>query len=127
MRLGVHVPIAGGLQEAMTRAEGLGCTAMQMFSRSPRGGTAPQLVEEDATLFDTRRRQADIEPLVVHAPYILNLASPESTLRDGAMVCSPSLKELGCSPLISRRRLLLLRPTFDSSAISQAIRICGLP
>ena len=78
MRLGVHVPIAGGLWKALERAQQLSCTTMQIFSRSPRGGPAPVLTEEMVQRFDTARRQADIDPLIVHAPYIINLASPEA-------------------------------------------------
>lgn len=77
MRLGVHVPIAGGLLGAVERAERLSCTTMQIFSRSPRGGHAPTLSAEEAGRFDTLRRRAGVTPLAVHSPYIMNLASPE--------------------------------------------------
>jgi deoxyribonuclease-4 len=80
MRLGVHVPIAGGLLEAVERAKRLSCSTMQIFSRSPRGGPAPALSPETAEQFDARRRQAGIDPLAVHAPYIINLASPEAVM-----------------------------------------------
>jgi deoxyribonuclease-4 len=80
MRLGVHVPIAGGLLEAVKRAKRLGCTTMQIFSRSPRGGTPPALSLELAEQFDAARRAAGIEPLAVHGPYIINLASPEAAM-----------------------------------------------
>lgn len=80
MRLGVHVPIAGGLLEAVERATRLGCTTMQIFSRSPRGGTPPTLSPELAERFDAARRTADLEPLAVHGPYIINLASPEAAM-----------------------------------------------
>ena len=80
MRLGVHVPIAGGLLEAVARAKRLGCATMQIFSRSPRGGPALKLPPEIAERFDTQRRAAGIEPLAVHGPYIINLASPEALM-----------------------------------------------
>ena len=80
MRLGVHVSIAGGIQEAVVRATRLSCTTMQIFSRSPRGGTAAPLSPSDCQRFDAERRAADLEPLAVHAPYIINLASPEATM-----------------------------------------------
>ena len=79
MRLGVHVSIAGGLDKALERAMVLGCTTMQIFSRSPRGGAAPTLSQEAVEQFDHGRRQAGIDPLLVHAPYIMNLASPEAS------------------------------------------------
>ena len=80
MRLGVHVSIAGGLSEAVERAKRLGCSTMQIFSRSPRGGPAPKLPAETAETFDTQRRRAGIDPLAVHSPYIINLASPDARM-----------------------------------------------
>jgi len=77
MKLGVHVSIAGGLLEAVARAQRLACTTMQIFSRSPRGGAAPVRSAQDLASFDAARRKAGIEPLAVHAPYIINLASPQ--------------------------------------------------
>ena len=53
---------------------------MQIFSRSPRGGTPPPLPEERLRRFDAGRRAAGIDPLVIHAPYIINLASPEASV-----------------------------------------------
>jgi len=77
MRLGVHVSIVGGLSEALARATRLSCTTMQIFSRSPRGGPALSFTEEDLLAFHQQRRQAGIEPLIVHCPYMINLASPD--------------------------------------------------
>ena len=50
---------------------------MQIFSRSPRGGRPPALVPEVVAGFTAQRRAAGIEPLAVHAPYVMNLASPD--------------------------------------------------
>jgi deoxyribonuclease-4 len=78
LRLGVHVSIEGGLLKALERAAALGCSTMQIFSRSPRGGAAPTLSAETLRQFAAARLQADIDPLIVHAPYIMNLASPDA-------------------------------------------------
>lgn len=80
MRLGVHVPIAGGILKAVERAQRLSCTAMQMFSRSPRGGSSSALSPADLERFHAQRLAADIAPLAVHGPYIINLASPEAAM-----------------------------------------------
>lgn len=80
MRLGVHVSIAGGLLESITRARRLHCTTMQIFSRSPRGGASPALSQALAESFHAQRRGAGLEPLAVHGPYIINLASPEPAM-----------------------------------------------
>ena len=80
MRLGIHVPIAGGFLEAVARARRLRCTAMQIFSRSPRGGKAAPIPAQAASQFDAARRAAGIDPLAVHCPYIINLASPTAAV-----------------------------------------------
>jgi deoxyribonuclease-4 len=80
MRLGVHVSIAGGLPESAKRAELLQLTAMQIFSRSPRGGPAPKISDEDLAVFHAHLKRLGISPLAVHAPYIINLASPEDRM-----------------------------------------------
>ena len=80
MRLGVHVPIAGGLDSAIAWATRCQCSTMQIFSRSPRGGPAPRLLREAVERFDRERRRAGIDPLAIHGPYIINLASPAAGL-----------------------------------------------
>lgn len=76
MRLGVHVSIEGGILEALARAKALSCSTMQIFSRSPRGGSPSPLPKRDLQRFRAARHEADIDPLIVHGPYIINLASP---------------------------------------------------
>ena len=76
-RLGVHVPIAGGLDKALGWAQRTGCTTMQIFSRSPRGGRSSPIDLAVARAFTAGRLHLGIEPLAIHAPYIINLASPE--------------------------------------------------
>src|SRR3989338_136672 len=78
MRLGVHVPMSGGLAAALQWARRCRCTTMQIFSRSPRGGPASALDPALVDAFTRGRHAADIDPLVVHAPYIINLASPDA-------------------------------------------------
>ncbi|HDP16241.1 MAG TPA: deoxyribonuclease IV [Candidatus Omnitrophica bacterium] len=80
MRLGVHVSIAGKIYEAVDRAQALGCETMQIFSRNPRGWTAAPLSRDDAKEFIKRRKKANIFPVLVHIPYIINLATPVDSL-----------------------------------------------
>ncbi len=80
MCLGVHVSIAGRLSQAVERAEAMGCTAMQIFSRSPRGWAVPDMDPEEIKRFRELREKADIRPLAVHASYLINLASSDPTL-----------------------------------------------
>jgi len=80
MRLGLHVSIAGKIYESVERARALGCETMQIFSRNPRGWAAAKLITEDVVELKRLRREAGITPLVIHIPYLINLASPEEGL-----------------------------------------------
>ncbi len=80
IRLGVHVSIAGGMEKAFLRARKLGCTAMQIFSRSPRGWKAGPLSEKTIVSFRREVEKRDIDPIIIHTPYLLNLASEEEDL-----------------------------------------------
>lgn len=80
VRLGVHVSIAGGIERAVFRAAELGCSAMQIFSRNPRGWMTSPLSPQAVLLFRRAAVAKDIRPVVVHTPYLLNLASQERVL-----------------------------------------------
>ena len=43
MNIGAHISIAGGIFNAPERAADLGAEVMQIFTRSPQGGKAPEL------------------------------------------------------------------------------------
>lgn len=63
------------------RAARLGCEAVQIFSRSPRGGKAKELVSSDVSSMKALFRENGLGPLVVHVPYFLNLASSKEEKR----------------------------------------------
>ncbi len=79
-RLGVHVSISGGLDRAVSRAKELGCNTLQIFSRNPRGWAAPPLKTEAIINFANLISTEDIEPIIVHTPYLINLASPDEEI-----------------------------------------------
>jgi deoxyribonuclease IV len=79
VRVGIHTSIAGDLANALESARKLGCNALQIFSASPRmwprGGA--RIPEADAARFRARREALGLGPLVIHANYLINLATPE--------------------------------------------------
>jgi len=83
IRIGIHTSIAGDIAGALDLAHGLGANALQIFSSSPRmwaSGTA-RIADVDAVRFRERRRELKLGPLVIHANYLINLASPNPVLR----------------------------------------------
>jgi len=80
-RLGFHVSIAGGLLNLVPRALARHCTTVQMFTSSPSQWGRAALDPSEAIALRRALREADIRPHFVHAIYLLNLASPDRTLR----------------------------------------------
>lgn len=80
LRLGVHVSILGGIEKAVLRAGELGCSAMQIFSRNPRGWKVLPLSRRSMMSFQEALARQDLNPIVVHTPYLINLATPDDRL-----------------------------------------------
>ena len=74
MRFGFHISIAGGFSKVVGRAQEIGCETIQLFSRNPRGWKYGPLDEEDVAQFRKDVEEAAIDPVVVHMPYLPNLA-----------------------------------------------------
>jgi len=73
--------MAGGIGRAIDQALERGCDALQIFAGSPRGWRRPALDPEEARLFKERVDELGLRPLVVHSPYLVNLASPDREMR----------------------------------------------
>lgn len=86
MRLGVHVSAAGKIYEAVERAHSLGCNTMQLFSRGPQQWRDGHYLEPgDINKFIRRSRNYRIEPVFIHIPYLINLASPNPRLYEASI------------------------------------------
>jgi deoxyribonuclease IV len=81
IRIGIHTSIAGDVAGSLDLAYGLGANALQIFSSSPRMWSQPGTRIADAARFRDRRRELHLGPLVIHANYLINLASPNPVLR----------------------------------------------
>ncbi|WP_081838379.1 deoxyribonuclease IV [Thermogemmatispora carboxidivorans] len=76
MRIGRHMPLNGKPLRALEIASFLGCETIQLFASNPTGWKPPVGGEEAAREFAQAARARGLAPLVVHAPYLINLASP---------------------------------------------------
>ena len=74
MLLGAHC--SGGVKKALDRAAELGADSMQLFVQSPRTWRFPEHDPADLAAFRERRRELGIGGVLVHALYLVNLASP---------------------------------------------------
>ncbi|MBE3565145.1 MAG: deoxyribonuclease IV [Thermogemmatispora sp.] len=76
MRIGRHMPLNGRPLRALEIASFLGCETIQLFASNPTGWKPPTGGEEAALEFAQAARARGLAPLVIHAPYLINLASP---------------------------------------------------
>lgn len=75
LRFGAHTSVAGGLANGAREAIELGATAFQIFTRSPRMWKASPLSPADVSELKQLCSEADLQPLVIHASYLINLAA----------------------------------------------------
>ncbi|MGB8580603.1 MAG: deoxyribonuclease IV [Candidatus Sulfotelmatobacter sp.] len=74
-RIGIHTSTAGGIHNAAERAYRLGCNTLQVFSSSPRQWAPYELSHPVCEEMIRLRAKYDLNPLVIHANYLVNLAS----------------------------------------------------
>lgn len=79
-RLGRHMGIAAGVARALARAHEAGYDAAQVFPGNPTGWRHVPLAPAVAAAIREEAVQRDVAPLVIHAPYIINVATPDEDL-----------------------------------------------
>lgn len=92
-RLGAHVPTSGGMaKRSIEYATTIKAEAIQVFASNPRGWAMPTPNPEADALFRERAAALDIETYV-HAPFLINLGSPnEGTYKNSLASTEYSLK-----------------------------------
>jgi deoxyribonuclease IV len=98
VRIGAHVSASGGLAGAAGVGRGMGCETIQVFVSNPRGWALPPPDPAADERFRELTAAADLHPVFIHAPYLVNFASKSdrflarssvlvaSTLRRGAAI-----------------------------------------
>jgi deoxyribonuclease IV len=81
VRIGAHVPTRGSLIGAIDSARACGADAAQIWGSNPRAWAPPSVREAVAVEFGRDWHDAGLGPLVLHAPYMVNVASPNRDFR----------------------------------------------
>ncbi|MCK5768638.1 MAG: deoxyribonuclease IV [Candidatus Atribacteria bacterium] len=80
MKIGCHVSIAGGIDNSVKRAEELGCSTMQIFSKNASTWREKIYSKEEIKNFKENLKNSDVNPVFIHTSYLINLASPSDEL-----------------------------------------------
>lgn len=80
LRFGAHESVSGGLYRAIERGVLAGCASLQVWTANPRQWHTAPLDPEVIAQFKEARAAVDIHPIVAHAAYLINIASPNDVL-----------------------------------------------
>ncbi len=78
-RVGAHVSIAGGVENAPLQAISIGAKAFAMFTKNQRQWTAPKLTTSSIDAFRKNCSEGGYKPehILPHNSYLINLGSPD--------------------------------------------------
>jgi deoxyribonuclease-4 len=89
--------VSGGVKGAVDRALEIGADTLQLFAQSPRAWRFPAHDPDLLASFAERRRDEGLGPVLVHALYLVNLASPDDTLYKKSVDTLRSTMETACA------------------------------
>jgi deoxyribonuclease IV len=78
--LGAHTSIAGGYYKAAQRAHRCGCACLQVFTHNSSQWRAKDITPSEAQRFRDSVAESGLTHPIAHGSYLINLASPDSTL-----------------------------------------------
>jgi deoxyribonuclease IV len=79
--LGAHVSVQGGMATAPGRGMAIGASAIQVFTKTPNQWREPVVGDDIAGAFRQELARSGLVRIVSHDSYLINLASPDPTLR----------------------------------------------
>ncbi|GAB7091630.1 deoxyribonuclease IV [Halorubrum luteum] len=85
LRVGAHVSIAGGVDNAVDNQVEVGGNCGQIFTHSPQVWQDPNIGEEEADRFRTGTERELDGPWVIHTSYLVNLCTPKEGLREKSL------------------------------------------
>lgn len=80
--LGAHVSTSGGMHEAPPRAKAIAATAMQVFTKNANRWAERDCLDDECAAWTSAVGATDVTATISHDSYLINLASPDTTLRD---------------------------------------------
>ena len=98
-KIGCHLSASKGYSNMADVINKIGGNTFQFFTRNPSGGEAKDIDEEDVKLFLKKCKEYGIDVILAHAPYTLNLASKDESIREFAKeIMMDDLKRMEYTP-----------------------------
>lgn len=80
--LGAHISTEGGFYKAIERGSSIGCTAIQIFTKSNRQWHAKTITPSAAEAFKDAQKKSHIKYVIAHAAYLINLGSNNKDVQE---------------------------------------------
>ncbi len=84
LQIGCHLSSSKGYQAMGKAALSINANTFQFFTRNPRGAKAKEIIPTDVEKYHTLADSNGISRLLAHAPYTLNAAAKDPSLREFA-------------------------------------------
>jgi deoxyribonuclease IV len=105
LELGSHVSASGGVDKAIDRALALNMSAFQIFTKNANQWNAKPLDPDVVNRFKTTLDSTNIKQVIAHDSYLINIASPDDTMREKSIAALQyeleRCDELGIPQLVS--------------------------
>ncbi|MFL5886857.1 MAG: deoxyribonuclease IV [Thermoleophilaceae bacterium] len=95
MLVGAHVSTAGGLVKAHERGVEMDADAIQIFNQSPRMWRPTKYKDPDIAEFRARMKDGPIRSVVIHAVYLINVASDREDVRRNSIASLKHALQVG--------------------------------
>lgn len=120
IRIGIHASVSKGYNHSVKYILHIGANTMQIFSGNPRGWHRKPLNIEKVNNFKRLRSRNNIRPLIIHAPYLINIASDKPVLLKKSL--NALLTEFTRASELSADYLVLHPGSIGSSTIKTGIK-----
>lgn len=80
-KIGCHLSASKGYSNMADVTNQIGGNTFQFFTRNPRGGKAKDIDEDNIKIFLEKCKEYGIDVILAHAPYTLNCASKDESIR----------------------------------------------
>ena len=94
---GAHVSTSGGIHTAIDRIEAIGGESVQIFTQSPRTWRPTNHDPANFERFKERRAEANIQGVVCHALYLVNLATPDEEIYEKSVTTLMNTVDVACA------------------------------
>lgn len=103
--LGAHMPTAKGLDTAVKNGSAIGCTVIQLFTKSPQQWRSRWITDAEAAAFRDANAALMAAPPIAHDSYLINLAAADPEIlqksRDAFLEELRRCEQLGIGILVT--------------------------